>query len=140
MNGEITGTLNFILKSLKQEEKALKFPCDYRVYSTNPLSIAYGACGTLLFVRKVLGRIPDDYLKWVQVALSDLRDYPPGLFVGLAGIAWFAGDEGIFDKAFSSGLLFKSPDIFYGSSGVGLTSLHFYSVTKNDSYLKRARL
>ena len=64
------------------------FPADARIFITNGLSIAYGACGTAYALQRVRGRCPAEVMSWIEGRLRNMKLYPPGLYLGLAGVAW----------------------------------------------------
>jgi serine/threonine protein kinase len=121
------------------------FPSDYRIFSTNPLSISYGAIGQVLYLKSTLGIIPEDVRDWVLRQPITLENYAPGLYVGLSGLAWGLAELGFEDaahkainEAYQSPLLYESLDVFYGCAGTGLASLHWWYRTGEDKFLARA--
>ena len=66
------------------------FPSDYRVFQTNPLSLAYGAMGVALFLNRAMGETPEALKAELKTRCRKMsnQDYPPGLFLGSSGIAW----------------------------------------------------
>jgi serine/threonine protein kinase len=63
------------------------FPADPEVFSSNPLSLAHGACGVAYVQNKVLGAVPPAVLDWIANTPVNQHAYPPGLYIGLSGIA-----------------------------------------------------
>jgi class III lanthionine synthetase len=121
------------------------WPSDYKVFETNPLSIAYGACGPLLFLERCGVAIPDDIRRWVLQKPLTLDAYPPGLYLGLAGIAYTLWQLGCEDRAaealtlaFESDLLYSDWGMFLGASGCGLAALQMYLWTHDDRFVRRA--
>ncbi|MFD3731250.1 hypothetical protein [Streptomyces sp. NPDC058632] len=55
------------------------------VFSTNPLSVAYGACSPALFLRTATtaGAPPPEAAFWMRRQPAGNDTYPPGLYVGL---------------------------------------------------------
>lgn len=146
----VTSLTNGILRHLDANadfsRKDRLWPADYRVFSTNPLSVAYGAAGPSLFINRVRGNLSSDVLQWLLQHDTSLDDYAPGLYVGLSGVAWAFDLLGLSDRAEStvqsihaSSLLGQSPDIFYGDSGIGLTYLHFWTAMRKRKYLEKAK-
>jgi len=142
----IDGIANYILSKAKLTREDRLWPSDYRLFSTNPLSIAYGALGTALFLKTALGEVPATIRQWIQERPLSLEAYPPGLFVGLSGIAWVLQELRLQDQArraidlaFQSPLLFDGPDLFYGAAGTGLASLYFFRRTGEGRFLAKAR-
>jgi len=120
------------------------WPSDFRVFTTNPLSIAYGALGISYFLHKVQS-LTNDIKTWIIRRPIDIINYPPGLYVGLSGIAWAFYEIEIKEKAmeimdmlYKHRLLFSGFDIFYGASGWGLTSLYFWFQVKILKFLDKA--
>lgn len=124
------------------------WPADYRVFFTNPLSISYGALGISLFLKHVRGSIPAELLQWITSQISKItpEEFPPGLYVGVSGIAWALSELGLEEEAvatmriaYHSPLLFEGCDVFYGCAGIGLASLYFWGRTKEECFLEKAR-
>ncbi|MDP9351425.1 MAG: lanthionine synthetase C family protein, partial [Chloroflexota bacterium] len=120
------------------------WPAHFQLFSTNPLSVAYGACGTALFLNETLG-VPESVKRWLLDHEVTVEDYPPGLFMGLAGIAFTLFEIGLHDRAeevmrltYRSPLLYREPNMFLGAAGWGLVSLYFYERTGKQLYLDRA--
>ena len=142
----IKGMTDYILSKMNTRRNDRLWPADYRVFSTNPVNVAYGAMGTALFLKTVLGELPPDAEQWLEQQDLSPEIYPPGLFVGLSGIAWGLEELGFTAKAraameaaYRSPLLFESPDIFYGTAGVGLASLYFFTKTGDRRFLDKGR-
>lgn len=142
----LDGITDYILATADLEREDRLWPSDYRVFRTNPLNVAYGAWGIALYLRQVLGEIPDRFARWMDERPLDLEAYPPGLFTGLAGIAWARMEAGqeekaleAMDLAYESPLLHESPDLCYGAAGTGLASLYFWHRTGDDRFLEEAR-
>jgi serine/threonine protein kinase len=122
------------------------WPSDYSVFMTNPLSIAYGACGTILGLKDLQGEIPGEIEKWLFARSVGVTSVPPGLYVGLAGVAWTLAELGRMSKAcdvmrlaYSSSLLYSDPTLFHGAAGWGLASLRLYQATGDRPFLTQAR-
>jgi serine/threonine protein kinase len=103
------------------------------------LNFAFGDLG-VIYVLNLVGENFKEYLK-----SQSLENYPPGLYVGLSGIAWAFLDLNLNDlaiealnKAKESPLLYESLDMFYGISGYGLTNLKFYKRLKDKTFLNNA--
>jgi serine/threonine protein kinase len=128
---EVQEIAGYLLKSADYERHDRLWPADYRVYSTNPLSIAYGALGIAPFIARVTGQLPQAMTDWILARASQRQDYAPGLYIGLAGVAYGLFELGHEELALNclhdagrSPLLFEAHDMFYGSAGVGMASLH----------------
>lgn len=121
------------------------WPSHFTVFSTNPLSIAYGACGTSLFLRESLGELPPEALRWIVERPVDHDAYPPGLFLGSAGVAYALllhgsteAAEAVMARTYTSPLRFDEPGVFLGSAGWGLVSLCFFHATGGEQHLDQA--
>ncbi|WP_137991644.1 lanthionine synthetase C family protein [Streptomyces vilmorinianum] len=132
------------------------WPADYMVFATNPLSVAYGACGPALLLRSTTsargpagelpaGELPAGVTSWMLGQPLGTDTYPPGLYVGLAGIAWAFHDLGWEDRGeavmamlYESPLLYDEPSVFLGVAGWGMASLRFHARTGRQVYLERA--
>lgn len=115
-------------------------------YVDNGLNITSGALG-IMYTFKSLKE--DDriikYIPWISKNLEEIKSYPPGLYVGLAGMAWVLLEIGkikeakiLLDKCNSDILNTKDFSIYYGLSGYGLTLIKFWLKTKDNSYLDKA--
>lgn len=142
----IDGMAQYILAKADLERQDRLWPADYRLFSTNPLNLAYGALGTGLFLKAALGTWPAHIQQWVEQQPLSVEAYPPGLFIGLSGVAWALEELGAtekaraaFDLALQSPLLLENPDVFFGAAGVGLTSLYLFRKTGEPRYLDTAR-
>ncbi len=121
------------------------FPAFGTIFETNPLSLAYGACGVAHAIKAMGREVPDTVLDWILQPTGDRAAYPPGLYVGLAGVAWALLDLGRPDDAkrilgHSHGhpLLYEAYDLFHGAPGWGLAHLRFSIELKDDFYLTKA--
>jgi serine/threonine protein kinase len=121
------------------------FPADMLVFSTNPLSVAYGACGVLHVLHHIGGATPRRFVDWALAAPVSNDDYPPGLYLGKSGVAWVFDELGYQDLAQKllreSGrhpLLWNAADVLHGAAGFGLACLRFWSVHHDDRTLRDA--
>ena len=64
------------------------YPADPRIFSTNPLSLAYGAAGVTYALYKITGTVPQAAVDWTLQHRITPTEYAPGLYLGMAGIAW----------------------------------------------------
>lgn len=122
------------------------YPADPAVFDTNPLSIGHGACGVAYVAHRVRGRVDQQVLDWIRAREVRKVAYAPGLFVGLAGIAWSLLEmgleeeaKGMLEETRDHHLLWRSPDLFYGAAGWGMTQLRFFLATRDESHLDAAR-
>jgi serine/threonine protein kinase len=121
------------------------FPADPEVFNSNSLSLAHGACGIAFVQKKVLGYVPYDVLNWIEKVPVSRSAFSPGLYSGLSGIAWFWLELGEDERAKQTlkladehPYLEKSPDLFNGAAGWGMTQLRFYRKYGDSSYLDAA--
>src|SRR6266700_1904225 len=128
------------------ERKDRLYPADPRVFSTNPLSLAYGAAGVAYALYRITGNIPQTAIDWILQHQVTSKEYAPGLYVGMSGIAWSLLDMGvkgpaekIFQATFQHPLVFQSPDLFHGMAGWGMTGLRFFQATGKEVYLEKAK-
>jgi len=137
----------YILHTAEYERTDRLWPAHFLVFVTNPLNVAYGACGTALFLHssRRMRELPGDVIAWMLKQPLSVETYPPGLYVGLAGIAYTFLEIGLEEKAeavmamlYQSPLLYEEPSMFLGAAGWGLASLHFFSQTGKQVYLDRA--
>jgi serine/threonine protein kinase len=122
------------------------WPADPFVFHTNPLNIAYGACGIASVLQRITGACPTYAIEWIARQPLSTQTYPAGLYIGLAGIAWTLLDLGLreqaeraLDLAAEHPLRWDTADLFYGAAGWGLANLKFFLVTGDQRYLQRAR-
>ncbi len=145
LDATLDGITSHILKTIDTTRNDRLFPGDYRVFSTNPLSVSFGAVGQALYLQSALGSIPANVTEWILRQPVTTADYAPGLYVGLAGVSWGLAELGLEGeardamlKAYESPLLFESLDVFYGCAGTGLASLYWWNRTGERRFLERA--
>ncbi|WP_437669833.1 class III lanthionine synthetase LanKC [Sorangium sp. So ce131] len=138
---------SYIVAEIQRREDPLDLPTDYRRFATNPLSVAYGASGVALYLKRTRGEVPGVFLDALVREASRIGDggYAPGLYVGSSGVAWtllelgMRGEaERLMDVAAGSPLLFENADMFYGAAGWGLANLFFFAQLGDEKYLARA--
>lgn len=143
----IDGIGGYIVEQIHAGPNPLDLPTDYRRFVTNPLSVAYGASGIALFLKRVRGEVPEAFLDAYLREASAIKNdsFAPGLYVGSAGVAWTLLElgmrkeaEALMETAAQSPLLFENADLFYGASGWGLTNLFFFAQLGDEKYLKNA--
>jgi hypothetical protein len=120
------------------------YPAHYQVFTTNPLSVAHGACGPTLFLLSsgILKELPAEIIAWLLKQPIDVERYPPGLYFGLAGIAYTFQEAGLSDRAEEvmavlrqSPLLYQEPGMLTGAAGWGFAHLYMFERTGNQVYL-----
>lgn len=138
---------SYIVDQSRSGGDPLDLPTDYRRFTTNPLSVAYGASGIALFLKRTRGEVPEAFLDALVRATAKISDdtYAPGLYVGSAGVAWTLLElgrrseaEGLMAVAAKSPLLLENADMFYGMAGWGLANLFFFGQLGDEKYLKNA--
>jgi len=120
------------------------WPADYSVFLTNPYSVAYGACGTILGLLDLTGETPPDVKRWLLDRRLD-GSLPPGLYMGGAGIAWTLAELGEIGRAcdtmrqaYESPLLYKEAGLLWGAAGTGLASLQLFQKTGDRCFVAKA--
>jgi len=142
MTDEMT---RFIINSADPERSDRLVPCDYRIYHTNSVGIAYGAAGVLWALSRLGKAAPDGWVDWLHRKQLEYKELPSGFGVGLAGIAWVLWDLGFKDlarkslrEARSRPLVGTTHNLFHGIAGWGLVNLRFYLETHEHEYLDDA--
>jgi len=142
----IDGIQDHIQDTATYSRKDRLFPADPKLFSTNPLSLAYGAGGVAFALKQISNLVPEKAATWILQHEVTNDDYPPGLYVGSSGIAWCLLEIGfqheaekIFRRTLSHPLRDKAADIFYGLAGWGMTSLRFFRQTQDEEYLHHAK-
>jgi lantibiotic modifying enzyme len=117
------------------------WPADAMVFQTNALNVAYGATGTSLFLFDVLGCLPANVRGWLVNQPVDSVAYPPGLYSGIAGIAWSFAEIGLLERACElmrllprAALRFDATDMFDGCAGWGLAALALFLKTGYEEF------
>jgi len=139
------GITDYIRASADARRTDRLFPADPMVFITNPLNVAYGATGTAYALHKIDGTLPKNIRGWLLARPTHPAEYPPGLYIGSAGIAWALWEMGMEEVALQTlrsaenhPLLWDMANIFYGAAGYGLSCLHFYLATKDQHWLDQA--
>lgn len=122
------------------------FPSVPQGYETNTLGVAYGTAGVVHALRTSGVEVPDWIVRRLRAdALRQAGSLPPGLYSGLAGIAWVLADLGFHDEA--SDLLGAadrhpltrgSATLAWGAAGVALAHLALYGHSRDAPHLDRA--
>lgn len=135
----------FVKSHADYQRKDRLFPSDPDVFETNPLSLAHGAVGIMYALNKIEKKLDFKMIDWVRQHEISCRNYPPGLFLGMSGIAWglleigYVNEaEDIFAKTFDHPLLSSCADIYYGIAGWGMANLKFWLSTGKNIYLNNA--
>jgi hypothetical protein len=135
----------YVLSTCDWERTDRVCPAHYQVFATNPMSVAHGAAGVALFLHRALGELPPELRRWMLDRPLDAGRYPPGLFVGLAGIGWALAEVGLPEAgeeamraAYGSPLLFDEPGVYLGAAGWGLAALRFWELTGRQEHFDHA--
>lgn len=141
----LEGIMRHMLDVASYQRRDSLFPADPKLFTTNPLSLAYGATGIAYAMKQVTGFVPRPVIDWILAHSIHRETYAPGLYLGMSGIAWglleigeTAEAERLFQHTFGHPLLDRSFDLFYGEAGWGMTSLRFFLKTGNELYLQKA--
>jgi serine/threonine protein kinase len=141
----IPGITSFLLATFDVRREDRLWPGDVMVFDTNPLSVACGACGPLLFLKDAGHPAPQEVRDWLLRQEFRADAYPSGLYWGLAGIACTLAELGFESKALNalrraneSPLRFAKADMWHGAAGLGWANLWFYSRDPQPDFLQRA--
>jgi hypothetical protein len=120
-------------------------PLGPQSYVTNALCVAHGLAGVVHALGKAGVPAPGMLERLRRESLRDAGTLPPGLDVGLAGIAWVLADNGLLEEA---GTLLAAADahpvldgcatLGQGKAGVGLAHLALFGRTGDAFHLDRA--
>lgn len=121
------------------------WPGDPEMFNRNPISLAYGAGGPLLY-RALRGReCTPEQRAWFDAKTEQPERLPPGLYSGLAGAACVylrLGDAGralhLLESACQSSLLGTDASIFQGDAGVAMACLQLHAGTGDERALQWA--
>ncbi|MGC4937491.1 class III lanthionine synthetase LanKC [Kribbella sp. DT2] len=131
------------------------FPGHPLQHETNPYSVGYGAAGvlhTLLNLSDEVAdgsgrrsRLPGMATSWLLAAPLSPARIPPGLYTGLAGVAWTLDEAGQPDRArevlrdaVDHPLLDGEPGMLQGIAGVGTACLRLWRSQGDASHLDNA--
>ncbi|MFB6817573.1 lanthionine synthetase C family protein [Streptomyces sp. NPDC056347] len=140
-------TADYVANTANYEHSEDLWPADSEIFTTNPMSLAYGACGPALFLNctSAPAGLPDQAVKWILDSPIGTDSYPPGVCLGLAGIAVTLMDLRMPERALEAmGLAYRSPlafeetNFFYGCAGWGTASLHLHQATGERAMLDGA--
>lgn len=143
--GYVKRITEYILNVATYDRRDRLFPSDGSMFRTNPLSLAHGACGVAYALNKIDGKVPDEVINWILSCNKHVSLIPPGLYIGLAGIAWSMLELGLHDESrkvlastFDHPLLHDAFDLYYGVAGWGLANLRFFTEFQDEIYLQKA--
>lgn len=143
--GYVKGIVEYILSVASYDRRDRLFPADGKVFGTNPLNLAHGACGVAYALKRMEQKVPEPVVNWILERNKHRDLYPPGLYIGLAGIAWGMLEIGLHKEAkdvlvssHDHPMLYDSFDIYYGIAGWGLANLRFFTEFQDELYLRKA--
>lgn len=135
----------YILAVATYDRRDRLFPSDGSLFRTNPLSISFGACGVAYALNKIEGKVPEEVTNWILSCTKHISMVPPGLYMGLAGIAWSMLELGLREESqkvlsstYDHPLRYDSWDIYYGVAGWGMANLRFFAEFQDEIYLQKA--
>ena len=135
----------YILAVATYDRRDRLFPSDGAMFRTNPLSLSYGACGVAYALHKIEHKVPEEVINWILSCNKHVSLVPPGLYIGLAGIAWSMLELGLHEESrkvlsstYEHPLLYDSFDLYYGVAGWGLANLRFFMEFQDEIYLQKA--
>lgn len=141
----LSGVVRYIQSSADTRRGDRLYPAVPAVFATNPLNVAYGACGVAYALMHLGATVPSSVRTWLLSRPMTPDQIPPGLYVGLSGIAWVFADLGLTDVAAqlmraarSHPVLWDAPGIFDGASGYGLACLKLFRSTGYSEFLDAA--
>ena len=121
------------------------WPSDFAVFGTNPLNVAYGACGTIRFLLQQHGKVPEAVESWLLKQPMSNKDMPPGLYVGAAGVAWTLLELGhgeraleLLHRSYESPLVAEENDVLHGAAGWILAAVRIHDALDDDELLAKA--
>ncbi len=141
----VDGVVRYLQHTADPERDDRLFPADLFVFETNPLSVAYGATGVLYALHRLGAEVPSHLIEWVLRRPISNDDYPPGLYLGQAGISWVLCELGhaevaarILRAARNHEMLWRSPDVLHGAAGYGLACLQLWRKGLGNEFLDDA--
>lgn len=145
LSSTVEQTITCIEQTANYRRRDRVFPADPRVFSSHPASVSHGALGVARALTFLDREISPELSQWIATQMYTSDNVPPGLYLGLAGMAWSLLDLGyaelskkVLEEAFQSSLRYEEPDIYLGAAGIGLTALHFYLEGQGEHYLTAA--
>lgn len=125
------------------------FPGDITQFTVpgGGLNAATGAAGVLHALHGIGATVEDVHVAWLIERTRATPTLRPGLWDGLAGIAWVLDTLGRHDEADATlercldhPLDDVPPSLFEGTAGIGLALLHFARTRQDQGFLRRATL
>ncbi len=149
LHERISSTLDGVIRYLHETADLNRadrlFPADLRVFVTNPLSLAYGAYGSLYALHVLGDEVPDTWMAWALQRSTAHTALPAGLHYGTSGVAWALSALGRRELAVKTlretanhPALHDEPGIATGSAGYGMACLRLWRDTGLDEFLDAA--
>jgi serine/threonine protein kinase len=121
------------------------WPHDCMAFQTNPLGLAFGACGPLLALHEIDGIYPEAALQWILDRFQNSHSVEPGFYNGWAGIGWTMCQLGLTDAAEAAckfanqlGTQTTEANFFHGLAGQGRAHLEIFARTGKKLHLEYA--
>ncbi|MFI9785566.1 class III lanthionine synthetase LanKC [Kitasatospora sp. NPDC051984] len=135
-----------LLAAADPAHPARTFPTVPQGYTANTLCVLYGAAGVLHALHRCGIAAPEGALERLRRdALAAGPELAPGLYVGLAGIAWVLAEHGLLDEARSlldtadaHPLTGRSATLSGGAAGLAMGHLALYRRTGDAHHAERA--
>ncbi|GJL76348.1 MAG TPA: hypothetical protein DEO56_00880 [Nitrosomonas nitrosa] len=141
----VDGVVRYLNRTANTARNDRLFPADLLVFETNPLSVAYGATGVIYALHRIGGKVHQPLVDWVLQRSVNLDGYPPGLFLGQAGIAWVLSELGYIELAVKimhavrhHQNLNDSANVLHGAAGYGLACLKLWNKGAGSNFLDEA--
>lgn len=141
----VEGLDAFIRSTASFDRTDRLWPGDLSLFGTNPVNLAHGAIGPALFLGRNGRELPEGTLKWIKANL-DTQPLPPGLYTGLAGVAYGLAELGepetglaLLRKAANHPLKETDLGFYQGLAGWGWACLNVYTKTHDSFLLEEAR-
>ncbi|UUM21891.1 class III lanthionine synthetase LanKC [Mycoavidus sp. SF9855] len=141
----IDGIRSFIEANAILSRADRLFPCDFRAFDTNPLSLGCGAYGTLFGLHQAGIAIDPAFRDWAQRCPITNEGYTPGFLMGQAGIAWIMTElkeveqaSVLLTQARAHPLFDRSHSLFEGKAGWAFSALRLFLETQDEQFLDAA--
>jgi Lanthionine synthetase C-like protein/Protein kinase domain len=152
----LEGSVGYLLASMNPADDERLWPASCAHGSADPCAVQMGAAGVLGVLTRYFELTGDQRLpaalatagEWIEQRLQADQSRSPGLYFGAAGIAWSLYEAGRAlgdDRLAGRGLALAdtlpvssdNPDLTHGTAGIGLTFLHLWLRTNNESFARR---
>ncbi|OKJ02943.1 class III lanthionine synthetase LanKC [Kitasatospora sp. CB01950] len=135
-----------LLAAADPEHPQRTFPTVPQGYASNTRCVLFGAAGVLHTLNRCGIAAPEGALERLRRdALADADQLAPGLYVGLAGIAWVLAEHGLLDEARSlldtadaHPLVGQNATLQGGAAGLAMGHLALYRRTGDAHHAERA--